>query len=169
MDHATVQNAVFFRVPDPGFIGETEVRFTVSLESYWSSHRSEFSVSSWCELWRVLLWIEGLIYVQHLECETMVVSVLRSVARRRLVEKEDLSACPTVNCSWRKTVITLYDLYVSIITSECVTQLIINPIIRTRTRLISGIHVTIYKFRACLCTYKLKTAEFYPHSIIDLH
>jgi hypothetical protein len=31
-------------------------------------------------------------------------------------------------------------LYVSVIKSECVTQLLINPIIRTRTRHISGMY-----------------------------
>jgi hypothetical protein len=44
---------------------------------------------------------------------------------------------------WYKTEITLYFLCVSVIESECVTQLITNPIIRIRTRRISGVHVTI--------------------------
>jgi hypothetical protein len=36
--------------------------------------------------------------VYYLKCETVVVSVLRSVARRRLAETENPSACATVCC-----------------------------------------------------------------------
>jgi hypothetical protein len=44
--------------------------------------------------------------------------------------------CATVN----KTVIVLYGLYLNVIESECVTQLLINPIIRTRTLVISFVY-----------------------------
>jgi hypothetical protein len=59
----------------------------------------------------------------------VLVYVLRSVARRRLVETENPSACATVNCNWCKGEIALCYLYVGVIKSECVTQLLINPII----------------------------------------
>jgi hypothetical protein len=36
--------------------------------------------------------------VEHLECKTVIVCALRSVARRRLVERENPSACATVDC-----------------------------------------------------------------------
>jgi hypothetical protein len=70
----------------------------------------------------------------------VVVGVSISVARRRLVERDNPSACATVN--WKKCIsaIALYCLCVSVTKSESVTQLIINPIIRTRTRLISGVY-----------------------------
>jgi hypothetical protein len=63
------------------------------------------------------------------------VSVLRSVARRRLVETENPSACATVKCKVFKSAIALYGLYclyVSVIKRACVTKLLINSIIRTR-------------------------------------
>jgi hypothetical protein len=41
----------------------------------------------------------------------VVVSVLRSVARRRLVETENPSACATVNWKVCNSVIALYGLY----------------------------------------------------------
>jgi hypothetical protein len=72
---------------------------------------------------------EEMIYASYLECETVVVSVLRSVVRRRQVERENWKVC--------KSARALYYLCVSVIMSECVTQLLINPIMRTRTRLIS--------------------------------
>jgi hypothetical protein len=57
------------------------------------------------------------------------------------VETENPSACATVNCNWCEGEIALCYL------CKCnyVTQLLINPIIRTRTRLISDLHVTILK------------------------
>jgi hypothetical protein len=64
----------------------------------------------------------------------MQVSVLRSVARRRLVETENPSACATVNWNLCKSAIALHCLYLSVTRRECVTKLLINPIIRTRTR-----------------------------------
>jgi hypothetical protein len=72
----------------------------------------------------------------------VVLSVLRSVARRRLVKTTNLSSGAAVCWRVRKSAIALYDLYLNVITSECVTQLLINPIIRTRTRLISGMYHT---------------------------
>jgi hypothetical protein len=56
------------------------------------------------------------------------------------VETENPSACATVCCKWYKLVIALYCLYVSVIRREFVIQLLINPIIRTVTRLISGVY-----------------------------
>jgi hypothetical protein len=72
----------------------------------------------------------------------VLVCVSKSVARRRLVERETPSACATLNGKVCKLAIVLYGLCVSVIKSECVTQLLINPIVRTRTRLISGVYHT---------------------------
>jgi hypothetical protein len=52
----------------------------------------------------------------------MVVSVLRSVARRRLMKTGFSSACATVCCKVCKSEITLYCLCVSVIKIECVTN-----------------------------------------------
>jgi hypothetical protein len=41
---------------------------------------------------------EEKIYVQYLECKTVIVCASRSVAGRRLVERENHSACATVDC-----------------------------------------------------------------------
>jgi hypothetical protein len=60
--------------------------------------------------------------------------VLRSVARRRLVKAGNPSACAEVNWKLCKSAIALYCLYLSVIKRECVTEVLINPIIRTRTR-----------------------------------
>jgi hypothetical protein len=57
---------------------------------------------------------EAKIEVKYLGCETVVVCVSRSLAGKRIVETENPSAC--------------------------VTQLLINPITRTRTLLISGVY-----------------------------
>jgi hypothetical protein len=62
----------------------------------------------------------------------VVVCVSKSVARRRLVERENPSACATVNWKVCISAIALYCLCVSVTKSECVNQLLINPIIRTR-------------------------------------
>jgi hypothetical protein len=70
----------------------------------------------------------------------VVVCVSKSVARRRLVKTENPSVCATVNWKLCISATTLYCLCVSVTKSECVTQLLINPIIRTRTRLISGVY-----------------------------
>jgi hypothetical protein len=40
--------------------------------------------------------------------ETVIVSMLRYVARRRLVETENPSACATLNCKVCKSAIALY-------------------------------------------------------------
>jgi hypothetical protein len=53
--------------------------------------------------WKILGVILEVIEVQ--------VSVFRSVARRRLVETENLSACATVNWNVCKSAIALYGLY----------------------------------------------------------
>jgi hypothetical protein len=60
--------------------------------------------------------------VEYLECETVIVSASRSVAGIRLVERENPSACATVNFNWCKQEIALYRLCVSVIMSECVTN-----------------------------------------------
>jgi hypothetical protein len=64
----------------------------------------------------------------------VIVSVLRSVARRRLIESENPSACATVNWKVCKSAIALYCLYLNVIKRECVTEVLINPNIRNRTR-----------------------------------
>jgi hypothetical protein len=76
----------------------------------------------------------------------VLVSVLRSVARRRLVKTEKPSACATVECKACKSVVALYCLHLSVIKGECVTKVLINPIIRTRTRHFitrTTLHVTV--------------------------
>jgi hypothetical protein len=60
--------------------------------------------------------------VEYLECKTVTVCASRSVARRRLVESENSSACATVNCNWCKRDVALYCLCVSVNMSECVTN-----------------------------------------------
>jgi hypothetical protein len=50
------------------------------------------------------------------------------------VETKNPSACATVECKVCKSAIALYCLYLNVIKSECVTEELINPIIRTRTR-----------------------------------
>jgi hypothetical protein len=56
------------------------------------------------------------------------------------VKIENPSVCATVNLKVCISAIALYCLCVSVTKSECVTKLLINPIIRTRTRLISGVY-----------------------------
>jgi hypothetical protein len=51
----------------------------------------------------------------------VVVSVLRSVARRRLVETKNPGARATVCWKVCKSAIALYGLYVNVIKCECVT------------------------------------------------
>jgi hypothetical protein len=60
--------------------------------------------------------------VEYWECKTVTVCASRSVARRRLVETENPSACATVDCKVCKREITPYRLCVSVIMSECVTN-----------------------------------------------
>jgi hypothetical protein len=55
------------------------------------------------------------------------------------VETGNPSACETVKCKVCKSAIAGYCLYVCGIRCECVNQMLINPIIRTRTSLISGV------------------------------
>jgi hypothetical protein len=50
------------------------------------------------------------------------------------VKTEDPSACATVNWKVCKSAIPLYCLYLSVIKRERVTEVLINPIIRTKTR-----------------------------------
>jgi hypothetical protein len=56
------------------------------------------------------------------------------------METESPIACATLKWKVCKSAIALYCLYVRVIRSECVTELLINPIIKTRTRLISGMY-----------------------------
>jgi hypothetical protein len=104
----------------------------------------QFKASYRQELWRVLPWREGLRVLSYLECQTVIVSVSRSVAGKRLVVTENPSAYATVNCRKCKWEIALYCLCINVVKCVCITQLLTNPIIRTRTCLISGAHVTIY-------------------------
>jgi hypothetical protein len=50
----------------------------------------------------------------------VIVSVLRSVARRRLLGRENTSACARVNWKLCKSAIQLYGLYLKVIKSGCV-------------------------------------------------
>jgi hypothetical protein len=52
----------------------------------------------------------------------VLASVLRSVARRRLVETENPSACAMVNWNVCKSAIALYCLYLSVIKRVCVIE-----------------------------------------------
>jgi hypothetical protein len=61
------------------------------------------------------------------------------------VEQENPSACATADCKVSEREIELYCHCISVIYERVCNQLLINPIIRTRTRLISGIHATIYR------------------------
>jgi hypothetical protein len=54
------------------------------------------------------------------------------------VETENSSACAVVNWKVCKSAIVLYCFYLSVIKRECVTNVLINPIIRT-----TKLHVTI--------------------------
>jgi hypothetical protein len=77
----------------------------------------------------------------------VIVSVLRSVTRRRLVVTENPNACATVNCNLCNSAIALYCLYLSVIQRESVSEVLINPIIRDRPRQFvtrTSLHVTIY-------------------------
>jgi hypothetical protein len=56
------------------------------------------------------------------------------------VETGNPSVCATVKCKVCKLAISLYGLYLSVIKCECVTQLRINPTIRSRIRLISDVY-----------------------------
>jgi hypothetical protein len=50
------------------------------------------------------------------------------------VKMENPSACAALKWKVCKSAIALYCLYLSVIKRECVTKVLINPIIRTRTR-----------------------------------
>jgi hypothetical protein len=56
------------------------------------------------------------------------------------VERENHSACATVNWKVYKSAMALYGLYVNVIKGVCVTKVLVNPIIRTRTRLIGLVY-----------------------------
>jgi hypothetical protein len=104
------------------------------MTSYWRSY--------WHDLWSVLLWIE---YLRGILGEWDRYSCAsRSVAGTRLVEQENPGVCATVNFNWCKWETELYYLCISVIYEWVRNHLIINPIIRTRTRLISGVHITVY-------------------------
>jgi hypothetical protein len=118
------------------------------------SENSAVQVTYRRELWRVLLWREDLCVIQYLKCEIV------TVAGKRLVETRNPNACATVNCKTCKTVTALYGLCVRVSKSECVSQLLINAIIRSTTRLISGLHVTICR--------RLATRRFPEQGILPI-
>jgi hypothetical protein len=84
----------------------------------------------------------------YLEWSDVLVSLLRFFARRRLVKTENPSAFATMNWKCVRTSVTaLYCMYLSVINRKCVTKVLMNPIIRTRTRHFvtsTTLHVTIY-------------------------
>jgi hypothetical protein len=105
-------------------------------------------------LWRLYVWIRRVnrwkrrlhvcdsavileVWFEDFRCNIWViwvlVSVLKSVARRRPVETDNPSACAAVKCKLYKSKIALCCLHLSLIKRECVTEVLINPIIRTRT------------------------------------
>jgi hypothetical protein len=57
------------------------------------------------------------------------------------VETGNPNACATMYCKVCKSATALYGLYLSVIKSECVTKLLINPIIRFVECI--ALHVTI--------------------------
>jgi hypothetical protein len=68
------------------------------------------------------------------------------------VETENPSACATVNLKVCKSAITPYCLYLTVIKRECVTEVLINPTIRTRTRHFitrTTLHMTLHKDGLC--------------------
>jgi hypothetical protein len=91
-------------VSDQGFIGETEACLQVVLGGRLQSVLGEFSARG--SRGKLVLGVsyeecfcEERICVYYLECVTVAVSMLKSVARRRLVEPGYLTACATSNCS----------------------------------------------------------------------
>jgi hypothetical protein len=79
------------------------------------------------------------------------VSELRSIARRRLVETKNPSACATLNC---KLAIS-YSTVLIVIKKDSVTEVLINPIIRSRTRhflMHTTLHVKLCIF-TCMSDY----------------
>jgi hypothetical protein len=60
--------------------------------------------------------------VEYLEYKTVTVCALRSVARRRLAERENPNVCVMVDCELYKQDIELYCLCLHVIMSECVTN-----------------------------------------------
>jgi hypothetical protein len=53
--------------------------------------------------------------VEYLKSVRLIVCASTSVARRRLVESENPSACATVDFNWHKRDIALYGLCISVI------------------------------------------------------
>jgi hypothetical protein len=81
--------------------------------------------------------------------ESVTVFVSRSVARKRRLEPEYPSACETVNCRCCRQKVALYWLWVNVIKSKCVTQMLMNPINQTRNPLINGVyHPTLHNMLA---------------------
>jgi hypothetical protein len=75
------------------------------LVSAWVVKSASVKGGFMCDIWNVRL----------------VDSVLRSVARRRLVETGNPSVCATVNCRVCKSEIVLCSLYLNVIKCNCVT------------------------------------------------
>jgi hypothetical protein len=116
------------------------------------------------ELRRLLPWIEDLRGILgEWDCYRCA---LRSVAGRRLVWTENPSKCATVDCKVCKREITLYCHCISVIYKWERNQLLINPIIRTRTRLISGVHVTILSTHLRLCLLSGLVSSDFPTNIL---
>jgi hypothetical protein len=82
-------------VSDQGFIGETEARLRVSSREQTAAEGSELGKSRSCEL-RLYVCYSAVTCGVWLS-KTIIVCVLKAVARRRLVETENPSACATVN------------------------------------------------------------------------
>jgi hypothetical protein len=72
------------------------------------------------------------------------------------VKTENPSACATVNWKMCKSTIPLYSLYLRVIKRECVTNVLINPIIRTRTRHFCR----VYPLRFFVLDYNTTLAPF---------
>jgi hypothetical protein len=155
---ATVHNVAFPASQPPGFIGETEGSSVqcseeFATESYQSQFWSMFSVGSdnykWSEveekvcrdekIWSVTERLSSYVIIGVWDCYSFV-SI--SVAGKRLVETGNPSAYATVSCNWYKQETALYSLYKCNYEWVC-NHLIINPIIRTRARLISAVRATI--------------------------
>jgi hypothetical protein len=85
------------------------------------------------------------------------------------VKTENPSVCATVNWKLCKPEIALYCLYLSVIKRECVTKVLINPIIRTRTRHFvtrTTLHVTIF-FVSCSINLVINpSVHLVTHSLV---
>jgi hypothetical protein len=170
MSCATIHNAAFSACQIPALIGETEGSaatvwvwlvelLVVSRPVMYEWNRGVLEKQQQLGMSLVHVssqWVIGVIweecfceeksYMEYLKCKTYSCAS-RSVAGRQQVERENPSTCATVDCKVCKWETALYCLCISVIYEWVRNHLIINPIIRTRSCLISGVNVTIVSLR----------------------